>query len=149
MRCIKVLGALTFAGIATAGCSQITVTSDTIVNGTSRLADATTNAARATSDATTNASNSYAQSHSARRRFVASQYDMLKREAARGEGEDLDTLAYMMSAEDKQAFGAELQSHYASLFSGHQDASAFLSRLYKTVGIPPDMQESQHMVATR
>lgn len=147
MRLITRCTALAFVGIATAGCSQITVTSDTVVNGTSRLADATTNAARATSDATTNASNSYAQSHDARRKFVTSQYDMLKREAARGEGEDLDTLAYMMSAQNKQAFSAELQSHYASLFSGQQNADAFLSRLYQTVGTPPDMQQPQQVAA--
>lgn len=147
MRLITRFGALAFVGVATAGCSQITVTSDTLVNGTARIANATTNAVRATSDATTNASNNFAQSHDARRKFVASQYAMLKREAARGQGEDLDTLAYMMDAKNTQAFNAQLQSHYASLFSGQQNADAFLSRLYQTVGTPPDMQHPQKVAS--
>ena len=147
MRLITRLGVLAVAGAATAGCSQITVTSDTIVNGTSRIANATTNAVRGTSDATTNATNNYAQSHDARRKFVASQYAMLKSEAARGQGEDLDTLAYMMDAQDKQAFSQTVQAHYASLFSGEQNADAFLSRLYQTVGTPPDMQQPQRVAS--
>lgn len=46
------LSALAFAGCATAGCSRIAVTSNALVNGTARLADATTDAAQGASDAT-------------------------------------------------------------------------------------------------
>jgi len=140
MRLITRLGALAVMGAATAGCSQITVTSDTLVAGTSRIADATTNAVQGTSNATTNSTNNYAQTHDARRKFVNSQYAMLKSEAARGQGEDLDALAYMMQADNTQRFNANVQANYASLFSGEQSADAFLSRLYQAVGTPPDMQ---------
>lgn len=140
MRMMIRVGAFALAGAATAGCSQITVTSDTVVNGTQRLANATTDAVRGTSNATTNQTNSYAQTHDARRRFVGSQYAMLKSEAARGQGEDLDALAYMMQASNKQAFNATVQSHYASLFAGNPSADVFLNRLYQTVGTPADMK---------
>lgn len=143
MRKLVCVGAIAVASVAVAGCSQITVTSDTLVNGTARIADATTNAVQGTSNATTDASrNAFAQNHDARRRFVQSQYAMLKSEAARGQGEDLNALAYMMRAKDKQAFAAEVQSHYATLFSGKQNADAFLSRLYGVVGMPSDMQDA-------
>ncbi|RJS95311.1 DUF3015 family protein [Salinisphaera sp. Q1T1-3] len=140
MRRLLCLGAIAGAGLAAAGCSQITVTSDTLVNGTARIADATTNAVQQTSDATTNASrNAFAQNHDARRKFVHSQYAMLKSEAARGRGEDLDALAYMMREQDKQAFADTVQAHYQTLFSGKPSADAFLSRLYGVVGTPSDM----------
>lgn len=136
------LGAVALAGASfmLAGCSQITVTSDTLVNGAARIADASTDAVRETSNATTNAThNSFARTHKARRKFVRSQYAMLKSEAARGSGEDLDALAYMMQANSKSAFESAVQAHYSQLFSGKPNADAFLARLYQVVGTPPDM----------
>ncbi|HET7315334.1 DUF3015 family protein [Salinisphaera sp.] len=143
MRNTACLGAIAGLGLAVTGCSQITVTSDTLVNGTARIADATTNAVQSTSQSTTNATrNNFAQTHKARKKFVHSQYAMLKREAARGSGEDLDALAYMMQATNKQAFEATVQANYGKLFSGKPNADAFLSRLYQVVGTPPDMTAS-------
>ncbi|MGB7757719.1 MAG: DUF3015 family protein [Salinisphaera sp.] len=140
MRKIVSLGAVASVGFLVAGCSQITVTSDTLVNGTARIADATTNAVKETSQGTTNTTrNSFAQTHKARKKFVHSQYAMLKSEAARGSGEDLDALAYMMQAKNKSAFESKVQANYSQLFSGKPNADAFLSRLYKVVGTPPDM----------
>lgn len=145
--CLGVVAGLSFA---VAGCSQITVTSDTLLNGTQRIANATTNAVKETSQATTDATNdNYAQTHKARRKFVDSQYAMLKSEAARGSGEDLDALAYMMQAKNKQAFESKVQTNYSKLFTGKPNADAFLSRLYKVIGTPPDMSASAngHSVA--
>lgn len=152
MRKLLCAGAVAGFGLALTGCSQITVTSDTLVNGTARIADATTNAVKETSQATTDATHdNYAQTHKARRKFVHSQYAMLKSEAARGSGEDLDALAYMMQTKNKQAFESKLQSNYSQLFSGQPNADAFLSRLYKVVGTPPDMTakpESRRVAAS-
>lgn len=135
------LGVLALAGGALAGCSQITVTSDTVVDGAARIADATTNAVEGTSAVTTDTANDVdARTHAARREFVGSQMAMLRREAARGRGEHLDTLAYMMHAENPSAFKAAVQANYRTLFSGQADAEQWLGRLYDTVGTPPDMQ---------
>ncbi|GAB3683532.1 DUF3015 family protein [Salinisphaera aquimarina] len=141
MRPMVRLGALALAGSALAGCSQITITSDTIVDGTARIADATTNAVQGTSNITTDtASDVDARTHAARRKFVDSQYAMLKREAAQGQGENLDALAYMMHAENTQAFDQKVQANYESLFSSDADADQWLTRLYQVVGTPPDMK---------
>ena len=146
MRNLLGFGLVLGAGLAMTGCSQITVTSDTIVDGTARIADATTNAVQQTSNGTTNASRSaFAQNHDARRKFVDSQYAMLKNEAARGHGEDLNALAYMMRAEDKQAFAARVQSNYDVLFSGKATGDAFLTRLYDVMGAPSDMAAQQRV----
>ncbi|MES1941678.1 hypothetical protein T5B8_15640 [Salinisphaera sp. T5B8] len=134
------LGALALVGTAVAGCSQITITSDTIVDGTARIADATTNAVQATSNVTTDTANDVdARTHAARREFVGSQMAMIKREAARGQGENLETLAYMMQADDAQAFEQQVQANYQTLFATDADADQWLSRLYDVVGTPPDM----------
>lgn len=141
MRSMIRLGALTLAGTALAGCSQITITSDTLVAGTARIADATTNAVQGTSNVTTNTADDVdARTHAARREFVGSQMAMLKREAARGEGENLDALAYMMHADDTQAFEAQVQANYQSLFASDAGAEQWLTRLYQVVGTPPDMK---------
>lgn len=141
MRSIIRLGALTLAGTALVGCSQVTVTSNTLVDGTARIADATTNAVQGTSNVTTNTANDVdARTHAARREFVGSQMAMIKREAARGEGENLETLAYMMHADDTQAFENRVQANYQQLFASEADADQWLTRLYQTVGTPPDMK---------
>ena len=140
MRPMIRLGALALVGTAVAGCSQITITSDTIVDGTARIADATTNAVQATSNVTTDTANDVdARTHAARREFVGSQMAMIKREAARGQGENLETLAYMMQADDTQAFEQQVQANYQTLFATDADADQWLSRLYDVVGTPPDM----------
>lgn len=141
MRSTIRLGVLALAGTALAGCSQITVTSDTIVDGTARIADATTNAVQGTSNVTTNTADDVdARTHAARREFVGSQMAMIKRDAARGQGENLETLAYMMHADDTQAFEGKVQAHYQSLFASDADAEQWLTRLYQVVGTPPDMK---------
>ena len=137
------LGVLVLAGGALAGCSQITITSDTIVDGSARIADATTNAVEGTSAVTTDTANDVdARTHAARREFVGSQMAMLQREAARGQGEHLETLAYLMHADDTDAFQSEMQANYQSLFSGEADAEQWLTRLYDAVGTPPDMKDA-------
>lgn len=141
MRATIRLGAVALLGTAVAGCSQITITSDTIVDGTARIADATTNAVEGTSNVTTNTADDVdARTHAARREFVGSQMAMIKREAARGQGENLETLAYMMHAEDTQAFKAKVQANYQRLFANDAEAEQWLTRLYQVVGTPPDMQ---------
>lgn len=140
MRPMVRLGALALAGSALAGCSQITITSNTIVDGAARIADATTNAVQGTSNITTDTADDVdARTHAARREFVDSQYAMLKREAARGQGENLEALAYMMHADNTQAFENQVQSNYQTLFSSDADADQWLARLYSVVGTPPDM----------
>lgn len=141
MRPIIRASALALAGTALAGCSQITITSDTVVAGTARIADATTNAVQGTSNVTTHTADDVdARTHAARRKFVGSQMAMIKRDAARGQGENLETLAYLMHADNTQAFENQVQANYSELFASDADADQWLTRLYQVVGTPPDMQ---------
>ncbi len=140
MRTVAKMSVLIAAGAALGGCSQITVTSNTLLDGTARIADATTNAVEGTSAVTTNTANDVdSRSHQARLSFVDSQMQMLRREAARGEGENLETLAYMMRNDDTRAFERQVQANYSSLFDRNADADEWLARLYDVLGTPSDM----------
>lgn len=141
MRNAARLGVLVIAGMAVAGCESITVTSNTLVRGSARLADATTNAAAGTSNATSNTVQDIdARSYQARLQFVDSQMAMLRREAARGEGGNLKALAYLMRIDDVSVFEARVQANYQMLFAGNPDAAEFLARLSGMVGPPARMQ---------
>jgi len=49
--------------------------------------------------------------------FVASNMDQLAKEIAMGQGESVDTLAELLSVEDKEAFASALQSNYNSIYT--------------------------------
>lgn len=124
------------------GCAQVTVTANTLVDGTARIADATTNAVNGTFDFTTDVSRSAdARTHSARLAFVQSEQELLKRETAAGNGERLKALAYMMHAEDDQAFARLMQGHFEEIFAPESSSEQVLAQLYKVAGTPPDMQQ--------
>lgn len=136
---------LTTAALAglllTGGCAQITVTADTVVEGTSRIADATTNAVQGTSNFTTNTSREAdARTHQARLSFLKSEMDMLRREAAAGDGERLKALGYMMQAENEAAFAQLMQSHYGQIFADANSPEQALQAVYAVAGTPPDMR---------
>ncbi len=52
--------------------------------------------------------------------FVASNMDILAKEIARGSGESIDTLAELLSIEDKAAFSASLQTNYNSIYTSQK-----------------------------
>ena len=49
--------------------------------------------------------------------FVASNMDQLAKEIAMGQGESLDTLAELLSVEDKAEFASVLQANYNSIYT--------------------------------
>lgn len=52
--------------------------------------------------------------------FVASNMDVLSKEIAVGHGESVDTLAELLSVEDKAAFSASLQANYNSIYTSEK-----------------------------
>ncbi len=52
--------------------------------------------------------------------FVASNMDILAKEIARGSGESIDTLAELLSIEDKATFSASLQANYNSIYTSQK-----------------------------
>jgi len=49
--------------------------------------------------------------------FVASNMDQLAKEIAMGHGESIDTLAELLSVEDKEAFALGLQTNYKGIYT--------------------------------
>lgn len=62
-------------------------------------------------------------------RFVDVRLASIQKEAAQGEGENLDALAELMGKNDKQAFSLMLHSNYDSLFGGLDKPSQLISRI--------------------
>ena len=56
--------------------------------------------------------------------FVASNMDQLAKEIAMGHGESVDTLAELLSVEDKNTFASALQSNYNSIYTSKNSQMA-------------------------
>jgi len=74
------------------------------------------------------------------RKFAAANIDQLSRDAARGEGETLSALAYLLQlpAEQHDAFGLFVRDHFVELFP-NQDVSSneVLDSLYRLLDEQP------------
>ena len=62
-------------------------------------------------------------------RFVDVRIASIKKEAAAGQGENLDALAQLMGKEDKQAFSGWMQVNYDVLFNDLQQPKELISRI--------------------
>jgi len=100
-----VTGAVLTMGLVLAGCTITDVTSST--SGTLDTV---------TPDVTLN-------------HFVDTRMASIQKEAAQGEGEDLDALAELMGKTDKQAFSNWMHANYDELFSNLEKPSQLISRI--------------------
>ena len=91
--------------LATVGCTTTDITSST-----SSAVDAVT------PDVTLN-------------RFVDVRIASIKKEAAAGEGENLEALAQLMGKQDKQAFSGWMQVNYDALFNNLEQPEELISRI--------------------
>ncbi len=62
-------------------------------------------------------------------RFVDVRLASIQKEAAQGEGENLDALAELMGKEDKQAFSIWMHTNYDELFSNLEKPTQLISRI--------------------
>ncbi len=62
-------------------------------------------------------------------RFVDVRIASIKKEAAAGEGENLDALARLMGKNDKAAFSGWMQTNYDELFNNLQQPTELISRI--------------------
>ncbi len=62
-------------------------------------------------------------------RFVDVRIASIKKEAAAGEGENLNALASLMGKEDKAAFSGWMQTNYDELFNNLQQPTELISRI--------------------
>ena len=62
-------------------------------------------------------------------RFVDVRIASIKKEAAAGEGENLDALANLMGKQDKAEFSGWMQTNYDELFNNLQQPTELISRI--------------------
>jgi hypothetical protein len=62
-------------------------------------------------------------------RFVDVRMASIQKEAAQGQGENLDALAQLMGKKDKAAFASWMNANYEELFNGLEQPSQLISRI--------------------
>ena len=62
-------------------------------------------------------------------RFVDVRLASIQKEAAQGQGENLDALAELMGKKDKQAFSSWMHTNYDELFSNLEKPTQLISRI--------------------
>ncbi len=98
---------------ASTGCSFISTTTDT----TSDMVYSITDGISSTTPS------------SAAVEFVNARFDALRAEAARGEGENLDSLAALLGERDRAVFAGFMKDHYAALFANLDEPRGLLARI--------------------
>jgi hypothetical protein len=96
------------------GCSVL----QTVTNGVSSTVDGMTNV--------TSSSTSDQQSSA----FVETRFAAIRSEAARGAGEDLDSLAKLLGEPDRVAFARFMKERYTDLFTGLREPRELLARIH-------------------
>lgn len=66
--------------------------------------------------------------------FIDTRFASLQKEAAKGDGENLDALAELLGKDDKPAFSSWMHENYDALFTGLERPSQLISRIQAKQG---------------
>lgn len=112
---IKAIGiGLLVAGPLLGGCSVLETVSDGVgstVDGVTKVTGSTTPEEKSAA-------------------FVQTRFAAIRSEAARGAGEDLDSLAKLLGETDRADFARFMKVHYAELFSGLKEPRELVARIH-------------------
>lgn len=116
-----------FAIPVLAGCSLLTSTTDAVTNTVSAGVNATTKSTESTTNAsvTEPGSPAYARAEA----YVASQFPLIRRDAAAGGGENTAALGALLGETDAEAFGHWMRANYVELFAGLDRREDLLARI--------------------
>jgi hypothetical protein len=99
--------------LAVTGCSMFTTTTDGVTSAFNSVTD--------TISSTTGSKSAGA--------FVGTRFAAIRFEAAKGEGEHLDSLAQLLGETDRPAFARFMKDNYARLFEGLSEPQELVSRI--------------------
>ena len=115
------IGSLVSAGAALfSGCSVINTVGEGVsstVEGVSKIASSTTPDGESAA-------------------FIETRFASIRSEAARGEGEHLDSLAKLLGEADRADFARFMKEHYRDLFTGLREPRELLGRIDRYRGRP-------------
>lgn len=112
--------ALSVSATALSGCGVVTSTTDAIADSTHQATNTTSSTSHSFDAADYN--------HRAQR-FVKTDIDAIREQAARGYGDELDTLATLLHEPNQAEFSRWMQRHYATLFSRLNRPTDLLQRI--------------------
>lgn len=90
---------------------------------------ASTTGDTATSSSSTSGGDDSQQANLDQQRFVSTQIEWIRRDAARGEGESLAALAQLLGETDSEEFARWSQANYSVLFAQLDSPSQLLERI--------------------
>ncbi|MFL6655736.1 MAG: DUF3015 family protein [Sulfurifustis sp.] len=108
------------AGVLLGGCSVI----NTVTDGVSSTVEGVTKVTSSTSGDEKSAA------------FIENRFAAIRSEAARGEGEHLDSLAKLRGETDRVEFARFMKEHYDELFTGLEQPRELLTRIVRYRGRP-------------
>lgn len=126
------------AALGAGGCSMLSVTTRQSVDVSTQVMDTSTQGTRDTFNASTDSThNSKKAPYRSSLAFVKSDMEPIRREAARGYGEDLTTLASLLQTGQPKDFARWMQRNYQPLFSDLSGPRQLLNRIYARRGMTP------------
>jgi PBP1b-binding outer membrane lipoprotein LpoB len=100
--------------MAVAGCSFFTTTTDSVTSAVNSVTDTISSTTGNGKSAST---------------FVDTRFAAIRFEAAKGEGEHLDSLAQLLGEQDRADFARFMQDNYAQLFTDLDTPQELLARI--------------------
>lgn len=61
--------------------------------------------------------------------FIDKRYDAIRKDAARGQGENIEALSQLMGEEDSASFASWMQKNYAQLFGNNDKPADLITKL--------------------
>lgn len=113
MKAIRIGLIVSVSGAIFSGCSAL----ETVTDGVSSTVEGISDAASSTSGDEKTAS------------FVENRFAAIRTEAARGGGENLDSLAKLLGEADRAEFARFMKARYADLFTGIEQPRELLARI--------------------
>ena len=136
IRSNRLLPGVLLASLAASGCSTMTVATHQSVDVTAQSANASTQATRASFNATTDSTRDTRQAtYRSSLAFVRTNMQPIRREAARGYGDNVTALAALLHVSHRQAFARWMQRNYQPLFSDVNGPGQLLKRIYARRGM--------------
>jgi hypothetical protein len=112
------------AALSLSACSMLTTTTDGIAAGFG----STTDGSRSTTPDGKSARGAQAEV------FVRERFEAIRFEAARGQGENIESLAALLGERDRAAFGQWMKHNYAVLFTDLGEPTDLLARIEQRRG---------------
>jgi hypothetical protein len=128
--------------LAASGCSSLEMTTNQALHVSSQATDASSQSTRRAFNASSDSSSgSDQQRYQSSLDFLKTDLEPVRREAARGHGDELTSLSVLLHTGHPQQFARWMQANYQPLFTDLKGPRQLLNRIYARRGMVPPSRE--------